>query len=289
VSGHAVTILPIPKETARTARAVFGPSNFYIAVGDRLKTIVEGIHLEYLSDGAKDRRLDAAVLPLITFFQFAEGLTDVQAVDALRTRADWKYALHLPVNALVIRERSLCEFRCNLWNNPQGLHEFQKLTDRLLLLHPAITNRVKPGGEWGILELVCAFNRLDLVVETFSKAIEVLAIKFPEWLLEIAQPHWYGRYNRAAPKLDSRASLSQEEISMREAGSDIHYLLNEVSQVTLHEISALPEIQALEYVWHRQFEKDYLRINIESEPSQANACDFCILTHVSNRDTNINV
>ncbi len=34
-------------------------------------------------------------LALVTLMQYAEGLTDRQAADAVRTRIDWKYALSL--------------------------------------------------------------------------------------------------------------------------------------------------------------------------------------------------
>ena len=36
-----------------------------------------------------------AQLALITIMQFAEGLSDAQAADAVRARIDWKYALAL--------------------------------------------------------------------------------------------------------------------------------------------------------------------------------------------------
>lgn len=37
-------------------------------------------------------------LALVTCFQFAEGLSDSQAADAVRSRIDWKYALSLPLD-----------------------------------------------------------------------------------------------------------------------------------------------------------------------------------------------
>ena len=39
--------------------------------------------------------ISPARLALITIMQFAEGLTDRQAADAVRSRIDWKYALGL--------------------------------------------------------------------------------------------------------------------------------------------------------------------------------------------------
>jgi len=47
-------------------------------------------------------------LALVTILQFAEGLTDRQTADAVRTRIDWKYALSLELTDPVLT------FRCSL-------------------------------------------------------------------------------------------------------------------------------------------------------------------------------
>jgi transposase len=85
----------IPKETARAANAIFGRNNFYIVIGEHLDALLEDIQLPGLSENECVSKREGAIGALITFFQFIEGLTDVQAVDAVRTRIDWKFALHL--------------------------------------------------------------------------------------------------------------------------------------------------------------------------------------------------
>src|SRR5258705_12884448 len=50
-------------------------------------------------------------LALITVFQMAENLTDIQAVEAVRLRLDWKYALSLQLTDQGFDASVLSEFR----------------------------------------------------------------------------------------------------------------------------------------------------------------------------------
>lgn len=286
MSYQTEAIQPIPKETVRTAKAIFDGGNFYLTIGERLEAILEGVHFECLSGDVRNLMLGSTVLPFMTLFQFVEGLTDLQAVDAVRTRVEWKYALHLPVNAPVFLESILCKFRWMLWSNPQGQHEFQKLVDRLIVLRPLVSIKVQSFTSQEILAVVCTINRLQAGKDAFSRAIEVLANKFPEWLLKITLPHWYGRYKRTSSGIDSSGSLRQPELSMRELGADILHLLKEVHRAGSHEIDDLQEIRALESVWSRQFEKEFLCVMDGSAPLGLNACDLCMMTKGGNQEKN---
>ncbi len=53
-------------------------------------------------------------LALVTLFQFAEGLPDRQAAEAVRGRIDWKYALALPLTDPGFDSTVLSEFRSRL-------------------------------------------------------------------------------------------------------------------------------------------------------------------------------
>src|SRR5437870_7467146 len=53
-------------------------------------------------------------LALVTVMQFAEGLADAQAADAVRARIDWKYALALELTDPGFDSSVLCEFRQRL-------------------------------------------------------------------------------------------------------------------------------------------------------------------------------
>src|SRR5262245_2983521 len=91
MSLHAALGYAIPDETARIARAAFPKGNPYLRIRDTLGSIYTNPDFADLfpSDG---RPAEApAQLALITVMQFAEGLSDRQAADAVRARIDWKY------------------------------------------------------------------------------------------------------------------------------------------------------------------------------------------------------
>lgn len=51
---------------------------------------------------------------MVTILQFAEGLTDRQAAEAVGSRIDWKYILGLEVTAPAIAHSSLSKLRQRL-------------------------------------------------------------------------------------------------------------------------------------------------------------------------------
>jgi transposase len=91
MSLHPHAIGPVPDETARIARAAFPRGNPYLQLRDVLGSL-------YADEDFADlfpRRGQAAEAPwrlaLVTVLQFAEGLSDRQAAEAVRSRIDWKY------------------------------------------------------------------------------------------------------------------------------------------------------------------------------------------------------
>ena len=274
MTGQSNIFPTIPRETARAAKAVFGPSNFYIQIGKHLKVILEEIQLECFSEDARSSMAGGAILPLATFFEFVEGLTDSQVADALRTRIDWKYALHLPINPAIFRPTVLCEFRRRVFTDPVSQGELQKLVERLPEFYPSA--KAMPGNFeiLTILSEVCSINRLHWVQEAMYQALGALAGKYPEWLRQIALPHWYGRFSdlsfAALP-----ASKRQQELAMQKLGTDIQYLLTEVHQSNLREINEIQEIQTLQQIWELQYEKPVLKLYGHKETSIQVICYAC--------------
>ena len=95
MSMHPHPIPVIPEETARVARAILPQGNVYLLMRDELGTLYQD---EDFRDVFPSRGQPAAVpwrLALVTLMHYAEGLTDRQAADAVRTRIEWKYVLSL--------------------------------------------------------------------------------------------------------------------------------------------------------------------------------------------------
>ena len=266
MSNQFNAIPPIPRETARSARAIFGRRNFYILAGEQMESILEDIQPECLLEAG-------AILPQITFFQFLEGLTDVQAIDAVRTRLDWKFALHLPVYPPTFHESALCEFRQRIVIDSASQHEFQRLINRLIPLAPALPNKFQDFKNLELLSYVCSVNRLIWAQEAIRQVLEVLAVRFPEWLRKIALPNWYGRYNHKTPGLEAGNWSNPPEFSMEEIAADIDHLLDEVHRSSAPEVSKLKEIKALERVWNQPIKN---LLTHKHEPMKPKDCASCV-------------
>jgi transposase len=98
MSLHPQAIPPVPEETARVVRAVLPKGNTWIQMRDEFGTFFrDEDFLDLFSEKGQPAE-SAWRLALVLVMQYAEGLTDRQAADAVRTRLDWKYALPLGNN-----------------------------------------------------------------------------------------------------------------------------------------------------------------------------------------------
>ena len=171
---------PVPETTAYVARAAFPDGNPYLrSVRDSLGTFYDD---ERFADLFPDRGQPAETpwrLALVTVLQFAEGLSDRQAADAVRGRIDWKYALGLELTDPGFDFSVLCEFRARLVAGG---------AERLLLeamletckAHGLVKARTKQRTDsTHVLAAIRTLNRLELVGETLRAALNSLATVAP--------------------------------------------------------------------------------------------------------------
>jgi len=269
--GRSSVVASVPGETARRAKAIFGRRNLYMLVGENWEALLEDIHMKSIPEPG----CESLFFPLITYFQFIEGLTDIQAADAARTRIDWKYALHLPVNSPAFRESALCQFRRKVVNDPACQQEFQALLERLLSITYSVYSRPRVLDVPVLLSAICSVNRLNWALQAMQESLEILAGMHPEWLRRTALPHWYGRYNQGAPGLDPEASPWRSENSLRDIGADIQYLLGEIQRSGSPQMGALHEIRKLDQTWRRMFEAGASASIVQPAALDRLGCSFC--------------
>lgn len=275
MSAYSKTIPHIPKETVRAATAVFGRGNFYILVGEHLEGILGDLERQHFVEEEIISRVEDVILPLVTFFQFVEGLTDGQAIDAVRTRTDWKFALHLSLMPAMLHENALCRFRQRTLTDPTNQRDFQKLIDRLVIFAPTLNNNFQELKSLEIVSAVCSLNRLHRAQQAMYQALQVLAARFPQWLRKITLPHWYGRYNPTILRLDVAILPGQKRFLMEEIASDIHHLLEKVRQSGSQEISELREVWVLDQVWRQQFQVPVQAGTDRLETLNSKDCEVC--------------
>jgi transposase len=191
-------IAPIPPETARVAHAVFPMGNRYLRLADELDTLFTDDAFLALFPIHGQPALPPWRLALVTVLQFAEGLSDRQAAEAVRSRIDWKYVLRLELTDPGFDASVLSEFRGRLI---AGAAE-SLLFDTLLTW---CRNRqlVKARGRQRtdsthILAAVRALNRIEVVGETMRHALNILAVVAPDWLRAVSPAEWRDRYVRRA-------------------------------------------------------------------------------------------
>jgi transposase len=87
---HPTPVSPVPEETIRIARAAVPKGNSSLQMRKVLGSIYADEQCADLFATRGRPVLPPWRLALVTVMQFAEGLSDRQAAEAVRVRSDWK-------------------------------------------------------------------------------------------------------------------------------------------------------------------------------------------------------
>jgi transposase len=247
-------ISPVPEETARVAHAAFPKGHPYLRLRDTLGTIYEDEQFAGLFP-SQGRPAEAPWrLALVTVLQFAEGLSDRQAADAVRDRLAWKYLLGLELTDAGFHFSILSDFRARL---VEGGAE-HLLLDALLERCTAV-GLVRPRGKQRtdsthVLAAVRALNRLECVGETLRATLNVLAAVAPDWLRAQVPATWHERYDRRVESPRGRLSAAAFAARAGTIGADGRHLLCTLYGPTAPPwLRALPAVHTLRQVWLQYF------------------------------------
>lgn len=244
---------PIPEETMRIARAAFPKGNAYMKLRDELDSVYTDETFADLFPRVGQLAESPGRLALITVLQFAEGLSDRQAADAVRSRIDWKYMLGLELSDAGFDYSVLSEFRSRLL---AGKAE-ERLLDKLLeafKAHKLIKERSRQRTDsTHIQAAVRRMNRLEKVGETLRYALNELARVAPEWLKSHVPADWYLRYGvRIEEYRLPREEAEQQKLAIQ-IGKDGRQLLEWVYAEEPHEISKNKAVEILRQVWVQEY------------------------------------
>jgi len=244
----------VPEETARVARSIFPKGHPYMRMYDTLGTIFQDRDFSALfpRDG---QPAEAPVrLALATILQFAEGLSDRQAADAVRSRIDWKYLLCLDLTDPGFDHTVLSEFRSRLL-----AHDAESLLFDTLLTQFRALGLLKRRGKQRtdsthVLAAVRALNRLECVGETMRHALNALAVAAPAWLLAHSHPVWVDRYGPRVDDYRLPESQADRQAYAELIGADGRTLLTAITAPTAPTwLREVPAIQVLRQVWVQNY------------------------------------
>jgi transposase len=252
---------PVPELTAFVAKAAFPDGNPYMAVRDALGTFYDDERFAGLFPTRGQPAEAPWRLALVTVLQFAEGLADRQAAEAVRSRIDWKYALGLELTDPGFDFSVLCEFRARLI---AGGAEHLLLEAMLQTCkdHGLVRARTRQRTDsTHVLAAIRTLNRLELVGETLRAALNSLSTVAPQWLRSWAPPEWFDRYaNRIE---ESRLPKGQEAryAHGEVIGTDGFRLLEAAYGADAPSwLQQVPAVEILRRVWLCQYYLDEGRV-----------------------------
>ncbi len=187
---------PVPETTARVAHAAFPKGNAIMHLRDSLGPIYTDEQFRPLFPHDGQPALSPGLLALVTVLQFAEGLSDRQAAEAVWARIDWKYAPGLELDDAGFDASVLSEFRSRLIAGQAEMLLFETLLS-LLREQGLLKARGKQRTDsTHVLAAIVMLNRLECAGETLRHALNVLATVAPDWLQQRVPVAWFERYAR---------------------------------------------------------------------------------------------
>ncbi|KOV71702.1 transposase [Streptomyces sp. NRRL WC-3618] len=254
VSLQARKVDGVPEETARVARAAFPKGSLAMRIRDELGELFSDADFAGLYPSRGKPAWSPGRLALVSVMQFAEGLSDRQAADAVRGRLDWKYLLGLELADPGFDHSVLTEFRDRLIAGDAGIN----LLDRVLEA-AAEHGLLKAGGRARtdstiVLSAARQINGLVRLGETLRAALNSVAACEPEWLAAWAPSDWFDRYAiRFEDTRLPKGKAKQTEL-IEQIGTDGLSLLT-----ALHgpdapaSLRLLDRVQTLRQMWIQQY------------------------------------
>jgi transposase len=244
----------VPNETVRVACAALDKDNRYRKLREHFDTVFSDHAFEALFPTRGQPAVAPWRLALVTVLQFAEGLSDREAADAVRARIDWKYLLGLELTDTGFDHSILSRFRDRLIEGNAEtllLRQIQDKSRELDLIRKRPDMRTDATH---IIASVRNMNRSELVGETLRAALNVIATVYPKWLATNVDGSWYLKYSKRFES--NRAPLTKEAtVAVTEdIGLDGMTLLERLwLDSTPQYLQTLPAVEILRRCWVGQF------------------------------------
>lgn len=268
-------IEPVPTETLRVAQAAFPKGHRYLRLADELGILFTDTLFTDLFPTHGQPALAPWRLALVSILQFAEGLSDRQAADAVRSRIDWKYVLRLELTDPGFDASVLCEFRARLL-----VGEAEELLFETLLTWCHERQLVKAGGRQRtdsthVLAAVRALNRIEVVGEAMRHTLNTLAQIAPTWLRSVSQEEWSQRYARRAEDDRLPEKQAAREALAQTIGNDGWKLLNTIYQASAPTwLREVPAVDILRRMWIQNYQWDGNQLRWRASDSIPPATQF---------------
>lgn len=254
MSLHSQPTSSIPEETQRVARAAFPGGNVYMRMRDEFGELyTDGLFAELFPRRGQPAE-SPGHLAWVTVLQFAEGLSDRQAAEAVRGHIDWKYVLGLELTDPGFDYSVLSEFRERLLTGQKEAALLDELLTRLKQRGLLKSRGQQRTDSTHILAAVRQLNRVEIVGETLRRALNELAEVVPDWLKAVAQPEWFTRYGRRFEHMRLPKERAERERLLETIGQDGLLLLEAVrTRPPTEPVHQFAGVELLRRIWLQQY------------------------------------
>lgn len=253
----SLTVRPhteVSAETARVARAAFPKGNPYLTLRDELGPLYADRDFAALFSELGQPGVAPGQLATVTALQYAEGLTDRQAAEAVRSRIDWKYLLGLALTDPGFDYSILSAFRERLIQSDRAEDLLTSLLEQFKAKGLLKGGGIQRTDGTHVLAAIRQLNRLECVGETLRQTLNEVAGVAPDWLVAQVTPDWFDRYG---PRFDTYRlpQKETERAALREQiGRDGQQLLTAIYADTAPpELRGLLEVELMRRVWIQQY------------------------------------
>jgi len=243
----------MPEDLARIGAILLPQDSPYRLIGDRLYALYDNAAFADLYHKEGKPALPAVDLLFVLALQALEDLGDRAAADAVRVRLDWKYALHLPLDAAGFDFSVLSDFRARLLVHDASARLFATLLSQLRDLGLLKRRGRQRTDSLAVLARIHLLTRIELVAETLRLAIRALLQADPTWAKATLPPAWEEWYGQRC--VAERLSEAERSRLQTETGRDGQWLLDHLADPsTPTRLAMLPEVATLRTVWTQQYE-----------------------------------
>jgi transposase len=182
--------------------------------------------------------------------QFAEGLSDRDATEAVRARIDWKYLLGLDLTDPGFDNSILSRFRDRLIEGNAEMLLLMQILEKSQKLGLIRRRGDMRTDATHVVASVRNINRSELAGETLRAALNVLATVAPKWLAVNVDGSWFLKY--AGRFETNRSPQTKEDMvaATEGVGRDGMVLLERIwLNSTPHYLRSLPAVEVLRQCW----------------------------------------
>ena len=270
----------VPATTAEVARAAFPDGCLAIRLRDLLGEMFADDQFSQLFSTRGRPAVPPGRLALVSVLQFAEGLTDRQAADAVRGRLDWKYLLGMDLRDAGFDDSVLSEFRSRLVASGTA----EALLFDAVLLRLKAAGWVAPGGRQRtdsthVLANIRTLQHLELVGESVRAALEAMAATVPHWLLSWTPSEWFTRYGaRVSAYRLPKAEAERTALAVVMGHDGFQALTRAYRADAPPLVRTLPAVQALRQIWVQQYYRDDQGVYWRDHTAQGRAPSDTLIT-----------